>query len=77
MSLEPIPEMMRHARSHHYAVGYFESWSIDSLYGVIDADEVDCVVPDEETTEDYLSQLADRGTEYLIAPMKAGNANVA
>lgn len=39
MSLEPIPEMMRHARSHRYAVGYFESWSIDSVYGVIDAAE--------------------------------------
>ena len=39
MSLEPISEMMRHARSHHYAVGYFESWNIDSLYGVIDAAE--------------------------------------
>ena len=39
MSLEPISEMMRHARSHHYAVGYFESWNIDSPYGVIDAAE--------------------------------------
>lgn len=39
MSLEPVPEMMRHARSHRYAVGYFETWSIDSLYGVIDAAE--------------------------------------
>jgi ketose-bisphosphate aldolase len=39
MPLEPVMEMMRHARSHHYAVGYFESWSIDSLYGVIDAAE--------------------------------------
>jgi ketose-bisphosphate aldolase len=39
MSLESISEMMRHARSHHYAIGYFESWSIDSLYGVIDAAE--------------------------------------
>lgn len=39
MSLEPVPDMMRHARSHHYAVGYFESWSIDSLCGVIDAAE--------------------------------------
>ncbi len=39
MSLEPVSEMMRHARSHHYAVGYFESWSIDSLCGVIDAAE--------------------------------------
>jgi DeoR/GlpR family transcriptional regulator of sugar metabolism len=48
-----------------------------ALARVLDADEVDCVVTDEATTEDYLSQLADRGTEYLIAPMKAGNANVA
>lgn len=32
--------MMRHARSHQYAVGYFESWSIDSLCGVIDAAEL-------------------------------------
>jgi ketose-bisphosphate aldolase len=39
MSLEPIGEMMAHARRHRYAVGYFESWSIDSLYGVIDAAE--------------------------------------
>ena len=39
MSLEPISDMMRHARLHKYAVGYFESWSIDSVYGVIDAAE--------------------------------------
>jgi DeoR/GlpR family transcriptional regulator of sugar metabolism len=48
-----------------------------ALARVLDAEEVDCVVTDEATTEDYLSQLADRGAEYLIAPMKAGNANVA
>ncbi len=40
MSLEPIPEMMADARRHGYAIGYFESWSIDSLAGVIDAAEV-------------------------------------
>src|SRR5579871_873084 len=39
MPLESVPEMMRHARAHGYAVGYFESWSIDSLYGVIEAAE--------------------------------------
>lgn len=39
MSLEPIGEMMARARAGDYAVGYFESWSIDSLYGVIDAAE--------------------------------------
>lgn len=39
MSLEPVCEMMADARKARYAVGYFESWSIDSLYGVIDAAE--------------------------------------
>lgn len=40
MSLEPIPRLMQHARHHDYAVGYFESWSLDSIQGVIDAAEV-------------------------------------
>jgi ketose-bisphosphate aldolase len=39
MSLEPVGDLMGHARRKGYAVGYFESWSIDSLYGVIDAAE--------------------------------------
>lgn len=39
MSLEPIAELMRRARTRGYAVGYFESWGVDSLYGVIDAAE--------------------------------------
>ena len=39
MPLEPIPEMMARARSHHYAVGYFESWDLASLQGVVDAAE--------------------------------------
>jgi ketose-bisphosphate aldolase len=39
MPLEPIGEMMAKARRGDYAVGYFESWSIESLYGVIDAAE--------------------------------------
>lgn len=40
MSLEPIAGLMSHARRNGYAVGYFESWSIDSLCGVIDAAEM-------------------------------------
>jgi ketose-bisphosphate aldolase len=39
MSLEPLGDLMGHACRKGYAVGYFESWSIDSLYGVIDAAE--------------------------------------
>src|SRR5688572_26874370 len=37
MSLEPIPRLMQHARHHDYAVGYFESWSLESIQGVLDA----------------------------------------
>lgn len=37
MSLTSIPQLMQHARHHDYAVGYFESWSLESIQGVIDA----------------------------------------
>lgn len=39
MSLESIPRLMQHARHHDYALGYFESWSLESIQGVIDAAE--------------------------------------
>ena len=39
MPLEPVTELLAHARRNHYAVGYFESWDIASLEGVIDAAE--------------------------------------
>jgi len=39
LPLTSIHNLMSHALQHQYAVGYFESWSIDSLQGVIDAAE--------------------------------------
>ena len=39
MPLESVPEMARLARSKGYAIGYFESWNLESLYGVIEAAE--------------------------------------
>jgi fructose/tagatose bisphosphate aldolase len=39
MALESISRLMQHARHHDYAVGYFESWSLESVQGVIDAAE--------------------------------------
>lgn len=39
MPLEPVPELMRHARRKRYAIGYFESWNLESLHGVMDAAE--------------------------------------
>jgi ketose-bisphosphate aldolase len=37
MSLRPLTELLSHARQHHYALGYFESWNFESLQGVLDA----------------------------------------
>jgi len=39
MPLEAIGPMMRRAVEGGYAVGYFESWNLESLQGVIDAAE--------------------------------------
>src|SRR4051794_14972506 len=39
MPLERIDFMLHRARDAGYAVGYFESWSLESLQGVIDAVE--------------------------------------
>jgi ketose-bisphosphate aldolase len=39
MPLRPASELFAGARSGHYALGYFESWNIESLQGVIDAAE--------------------------------------
>ena len=39
MPLESAVELLSHAGRRHYAVGYFESWDLASLEGVIDAAE--------------------------------------
>ena len=39
MPLEPIRAMMERAILGRYAVGYFESWNLESLQGVVDAAE--------------------------------------
>ena len=39
MPIEPVPAMMQRATAGGYAVGYFESWNLESLQGVIDAAE--------------------------------------
>ncbi len=39
MALVPAKELLREARASGYAVGYFESWNLESLQGVIDAAE--------------------------------------
>jgi ketose-bisphosphate aldolase len=39
MPLTPINELVQNAREHRYAIGYFESWNLESLEGVLDAAE--------------------------------------
>ena len=39
MPLEPAGPMLARARREGYAVGYFESWNLESLQGVVDAAE--------------------------------------
>ena len=39
MALVPFNELMREAEMGHYAVGYFESWNLESLQAVADAAE--------------------------------------
>jgi ketose-bisphosphate aldolase len=39
MPLTPVPDLLGAAQRGGYALGYFESWSLDSLQGVIDAAE--------------------------------------
>lgn len=39
MPLKPVLELLNAARDGGYAVGYFESWSLESLQGVVDAAE--------------------------------------
>jgi len=39
MPLEPVGDLVRKAQAQGYALGYFESWNLESLQGVIDAAE--------------------------------------
>jgi len=39
MPLVPIPQLVQAARARTYALGYFESWNLESLQGVLDAAE--------------------------------------
>jgi ketose-bisphosphate aldolase len=39
MPLEPIGKLLAAARTGGYALGYFESWNLESLQGVVDAAE--------------------------------------
>ena len=67
MSLERIEQLMKAAQSGQYAVGYFESWNLDSLQGVIDAAEKTRSPVIIGFNGEFLSQRAGATTDELAA----------
>lgn len=63
--LEPISQLMRAAREGGYAVGYFESWNLESLQGVIDAAEQARAPVIIGFNGDFLSHAERSATERL------------
>jgi fructose/tagatose bisphosphate aldolase len=74
MPLEPIGAMMRAAREHQYAVGYFESWNLDSIQGVIDAAEQTRSPIIIGFNGEFLSQSANATLDDLLLYAKLGRA---
>jgi fructose/tagatose bisphosphate aldolase len=74
MSLEPIGKMMHAARERQYAVGYFESWNLDSLQGVIDAAEQTRSPIIIGFNGEFLSERANATLEDLLLYAKLGGA---
>ena len=65
MPLESVGTMMRRAREGGYAVGYFESWNLESLQGVVDAAEQTRSPIILGFNGDFLSRPARRAAERL------------
>jgi len=63
MPLESVTELMRDAVTNGYAIGYFESWNLESLEGVIDAG-FNLVMPDGEgvSYDRYLRMVSELTT---------------
>jgi ketose-bisphosphate aldolase len=74
MSLEPITQLMHAAREQHYAVGYFESWNLDSLQGVIEAAEQTRSPIIIGFNGEFLSERANATPEDVVLYGKLGRA---
>jgi fructose/tagatose bisphosphate aldolase len=74
MSLEPIDHMMRAARDRQYAVGYFESWNLDSLQGVIEAAEQTRSPIIIGFNGEFLSERANATPDDVVLYAKLGRA---
>ena len=76
MPLESIDRMMKNARHDQYAVGYFETWSLDSLQGVIDAAEETRSPMIIGFNGEFLSQRDGANDQDLIVYAAMGRAAV-
>jgi len=81
MSLVLIPSLIERARNEGYAIGYFESWNIESLAGVIDAAEQTSSPVIIGFNGDFLSRPDRRAAERLswygaLGKAAAENASV-
>lgn len=65
MPLIPVPRLIADARDGGYAIGYFESWNIESLAGVIDAAEQTSSPVIIGFNGDFLSHPGRRAAERL------------
>ena len=74
MPLESITQLMSRARSGGYALGYFESWNLESLQGVIDAAEKARAPIIIGFNGDFLSRPGRRAAERLTWYAELGRA---
>ena len=74
MPLEPIRRLIGRATREGYAVGYFESWNLESLQGVIDAAEQTRSPVIIGFNGDFLSRPDRRATERLAWYAALGKA---
>lgn len=58
-------ELLKHARDNHYAVGYFEAWSLESLLAIVRAAEIARSPVMTGFCGEYLASPARRFTEEI------------
>jgi ketose-bisphosphate aldolase len=77
MSLWPISELVQRARKQQYALGYFESWNLESLQGVLDAAEMTGSPIIIGFNGDFLSRPGRKLTERIRCYAELGKAGAA
>jgi fructose-bisphosphate aldolase, class II len=77
MPLRPISQLVQHAREHRYALGYFESWNLESLQGVLDAAEATRSPIIIGFNGEFLSRPDRRALERLRIYAELGKAGAA